>query len=596
MRAAPAGAIPLQELDDTQNWRFKSLTISGNEKVPTSDLEAAISTHSRPWYALWRPLPAFDPGVFASDLQLIADLYRDRGYFEAKVSHDLAVDPDEKLVSAKIEITEGDPVRVRELSVDLVDAPELKSDLDALLPKLPLQVGKIFAVDDYQRSESQLKGFFYDHGRARVQIQRKAQVILDQHEARVFYTLTAGPPTKFGETTVEGLKSVQESVVRAELTYEKGQEFSGGALRNTERNLRELDLFSRIEITPDTSPADPTIVPVRIGVDEKPPREIRIGVGYGTEDQLRGQIRWRSNNFFGGGRRLEIGAKASFITRELNFNFLQPHFLDPKNKLLINFGPQEFVEPGYTQNATRLRPSIERHFTDRLTGYIAYRVEYDKLSKVSDATAEALRDFQNKGLLSGLSAGFTWNKANDPLNPTNGFILSFVGEQVGGPLGGKFNFFKLQSQITGYYPLAEQTVFASRLKLGFAEPLHADEDVPLFERFYAGGTNSVRGYARSKLGPLSASNDPIGGRSLIEGSLELRQHLYKEIGGAVFLDFGQVSRRSFDLPIGDLQFSAGVGVRYTTPVGPLRFDIGFPFHAPPGDRSWQIHFSIGQFF
>ena len=122
INVVPAGAITVQDLDDTREWRLKGLTISGNEKVPASAIEEAISTRPRPWYALWRPRPAFDPGAFAADLQVITDLYRDRGYYEATVAHDLEIE-DENLISAKIEITEGAPVYVRQLSVDLMDAP-----------------------------------------------------------------------------------------------------------------------------------------------------------------------------------------------------------------------------------------------------------------------------------------------------------------------------------------------------------------------------------------------------------------------------------------------------------------------------------------
>jgi outer membrane translocation and assembly module TamA len=120
--------------------------------------------------------------------------------------------------------------------------------------------------------------------------------------------------------------------------------------------------------------------------------------------------------------------------------------------------------------------------------------------------------------------------------------------------------------------------------------------VPLFERFYAGGANSVRGYGRHRLGPLSTADDPVGGRSLLEGSVELRRQLFEQIGGIVFMDFGQVSLNSFDVPIDDLRFALGVGASYFTPVGPLRLDIGFPVSPPDDDQPWQIHFSIGQFF
>jgi outer membrane protein insertion porin family/translocation and assembly module TamA len=586
----------VEELDPSRQWQTKDLKISGNDQIDSSELAEVLSTKTRPWYAPWQARPLFDPAVFTSDLQRLVQFYRDKGYYETKVSHDLEVDTSEGLVTAEIRVSEGAPIKVAQISVEILDAPELKSELEARLRKLPLREGQIFAVEAYQQTESQIKEFFYDKGRALVEIQRKAQVILDRHEARVSYILKVGPAANFGPTIVEGLKDVDKEIVLREVAYQPGESFSGTALRTTEKNLRELDLFSVIGIEPQPSLGDANAVPVRIRVEEKPPREIRVGLGYGTEDQLRGQARWRHNNWLGGGRRLEVGVKASFIARELNLQFLQPHFLGPKNRFIINAGPQQFDEPGYFLTATRAQPKIERKFTDRLTGFLAYRVEYDRLSEVEPETIRALAPFEKKGLLSGLSAGFLWNKADDPLNPTTGWILSFLGEQVGGFLGGGFDFYKFRAEVKGYYPLAEKTVFASRLRLGFAEPLHGDEEVPIFERFYAGGDNSVRGYGRSRLGPLSTADDPLGGRSLIEGSFELRQQFSEKLGGALFVDFGQVSLRSFDLRVDDLRFSAGFGVRYTTPVGPLRFDIGFPFRPPKGDRAWQIHFNIGQSF
>ena len=169
-------------------------------------------------------------------------------------------------------------------------------------------------------------------------------------------------------------------------------------------------------------------------------------------------------------------------------------------------------------------------------------------------------------------------------------------EQVGGPLGGDFNFLKLLWEARHYREIYSRTVLAGRLKLGVADPTGHNDEVPLFERFYAGGANSVRGYGRHRLGPLSTSDDPVGGRSVIEGALELRYRFSDQIGGAVFLDFGQVSLHSFSVPVDDLRFALGFGVLYATPVGPLRLDLGFPLDPPHGDQPWQVHFSIGQFF
>ncbi len=191
--------------------------------------------------------------------------------------------------------------------------------------------------------------------------------------------------------------------------------------------------------------------------------------------------------------------KASARVRDIDVTFVQPHAFGRGNRFSLTLRPQQLDEPGYLLNGTRLQPKFERDFSHTFSGFVAYRLEYDKLSDVSEATIQALRDFQRQGSLSGLSLGFSWNTADDPLNATKGGLVTFSAEEVGEVLGGDFNFVKFQGEARKYYLLAPQLVFASRLKLGFADPFSEDEEVPLFERFYAGGLSSVRGYGRDRL-------------------------------------------------------------------------------------------------
>jgi outer membrane protein insertion porin family/translocation and assembly module TamA len=574
----------------------KDLIISGNKQVADDDLEEVVLTRTRPWYTPWRERPRFDPEVFAADLQRIERFYQSRGYYEAKITHDLVVDNERNLVTAKIEIEENAPVLVKQISIAIVDRPELQVIVEPLKPNLALKEGQPFTEEAYQGTETAIKEFFYDRGRARVEVSRKAEILPEERRANVSYAVDAGAQYLFGETNIEGLQEVTPDVVERELTYKPGQLFSGKALKDSRRNLLQLDLFSEIEIQPQTAAADSVAVPMAARLKEKPPREIRLGIGYGTEDQLRGQARWRHNNFLGGARQLELGAKASFIARELDARFVQPHFLGQNNRFSLTAGPRQFEEPGYTLNTTRVLPRFERKFSERFSAFVGYRGEYDKLEEVPRATFRALEPFKAKGRLSALAVGAVWNTTDDRLNPTAGSNYSALVEQIGGPWGGSYDFVKLQGEAKWYVPLAAKTIWASRLKLGFAEPIAGGKEVPLFERFFAGGGNSVRGFERRMLGPLTRHDDPLGGRSLLEGSLELRQQLTKSLGGVVFIDFGQVSLRSFDPPVGHLKFAGGFGIRYATPIGPLRLDFGFPFQRRETDRGWQIFFDIGQAF
>lgn len=592
----PSLASTVEALDPAVSWQTHALTMSGNQEITESQIRAQLVTHTRPWYALWRVRPAFDPATFQTDLERVQRLYLERGYYEATVTYDLEVDTQQKTVTPHIMIHEGTPVYVTQLTFQVSDDPAMRDQVEALRSSLPLSEGKVFREDHYQQSEAMVKAYLLDQQRGRAVVKRTAEVIVPEHAVKVQYTITVGPPTVFGQTTIEGTTAIDPVIVRRELRYEPGEPFSAKAIEQSQEKLVELDIFRSVRfLQDDTEPLSP-VIPMRVEVEEKPFREWQLGVGYGTEDQLRGQVRWRHNNLFGKGRRLDVQVKASSLTRLLDVNYIHPYLFGSDNRFSLTFRPAQVDEPGYFLNVTRLQPRLERELSATFSGFLAYRAEYDQLKNIKAATLRRLGAFERKGVLSGLSLGVLSNTADDPLNPTSGHVVSFSFEDVGGPLGGDFHFSKVQGEAKHYHLLTKQMVFATRLRVGFATPWGSGKEVPLFERFYAGGANSVRGYGRHRLGPLSTADDPVGGRSLFEGAVELRRQLFEQIGGIVFMDFGQVSLKSFDVPIDDLRFAFGVGASYLTPVGSLRLDIGFPLSPPGNDQPWQLHFSIGQFF
>jgi outer membrane protein assembly complex protein YaeT len=589
-------ALQVDDLEPEKEWETYAVAIEGNTRFPTGQLQGEMVTTPRSWYALWRSRPHFDPVAFKTDLERLQRFYRAHGYYDAQITYDLTVKDKETLVTARVSINEGAPVLVSQVTLTVTDNPSLTPTLEALRPKLSLLTGQVFDEDRYQESEAIIKALFFDLHYGRAKVERKATVILDQHVAQVSYAVNAGPLTVFGDTRIEGTKLVAPEIVARELTYKAGEPFSSTAIDASRKNLLKLDLFSSVRFQQEDSPDNPEVIPLRLRVDEKSFREWQAGIGFGTEDQMRAQLRWRHNNWFGGGRRLDIQLRVSGLVRNLDVSFIQPHVFGAGNRFSLTFRPQQLDEPGYLLNSTRLQPRFEREFSPQLSGFVGYRLEYDQLNNVASATAQALQEFQRKGTLSAIAAGAVWNTTDDPLNATQGFLLSASAEQVGGVLGGDFEFLKLQAEARGYHRVTPNTVLAARLKIGLADPSGKSHEVPLFERFYAGGITSVRGYGRYRLGPISAADDPIGGRSLLEGSLEMRRQFTEKLGGTLFLDFGQVALKSYDVPIDDLKFSSGFGVVYTSPVGPILLALGFPFDPPHGDQPWQVHFNIGQFF
>lgn len=588
-------AAALADLDRTRQWKVTRIEFSGNEKFSGDELRDAMVTKQRPWFRFWDDLPEFDPVTFETDLERVRRYYESRGYYEAAVTYDLDVDAERSAVAARISVREGEPVLIGAIDVQVaLKTPDQKPP--ALPDELPVKRGQVFRESEYQQAEQVLRNSLLEAGYAHTQSERRAEVDLAEQRAHIRYGLQPGPITYFGETTIKGLDKVEPELIQREIRYETGEIYSLKKVTETREKLLALELFGTVRVAPAQTQGMPSTLPMEIEVAEKANREIRLALGYGTEDQFRTQLEWRHLNWLGGGRRLSVLAKYSSIKLSSAINLVQPHLFsrDTQGALQLSYDQED--EETYLRNVARFLPRLDHRFSPTLTGFVGYRVEYDKLNDIAAATTAALGEIRREGVVSGPTVGLVWNTSDDPFNPKKGHVMSLTLDQAGAIWGGPFKFFKITGEAKKYIDIGWSTVFASRLKLGLADAIGSDKNFPLFERFFAGGEKSVRGYGRRRLGPLTASDDPLGGLSLVEGSLELRRPIWKELTGAVFLDFGQVSRKAYDLPIGDLQFSSGFGVSYSTPVGPLRFDVGFPFKPPRGDKPWQIHFSIGAYF
>jgi outer membrane protein assembly complex protein YaeT len=589
-----AAALTVDALPSDAEYRIGEVSLS-TETLSASEVQDVLLTKERPWYTPWADRPLLDPTVLRADLERVRRFAEARGYYQATVSHTLAVG-DENVVDVEIALHEGEPVRVTSLDLEASGEGAALVDQTALRADLPLQTGDVLVESEYQIAEDRIRGAFLEEGYARVETERHATVDLATHGADVRYAARSGPLSVFGPTRIEGSGNVAPYIVERELAYESGELFSLAAVKRSRANILDLDLFRAVRFTLLEPADDPHLAPMKVVVEPRPPREVRIGVGYSTDEGPRGQLEWSHRNWLGDGRRLSLRLKGSMITTEVGVVFVQPHLLGPANRGVVAFRIFRDDEQTYTQAATRLVPRLEHRFSETLVGYLQYRVELDDLTDVDPSAVMELGGVKKRGVLSAPGFGLEWNTAADPLNPVDGHAVFLDVEQGGAIWGGSFDYYRLTTEARKYLPIGWETILALRLKLGFADAIGAAENLPLFERLYAGGQHSVRGYARRRLGPLSANNNPLGGLSLLTGSVELRRPIWGPVGGALFLDFGQVSLQAWDPPVDDLKFAPGFGVLYYSPVGPLLLDIGFPIDPPDGDAPFQLHFSIGQFF
>ena len=587
-------ALSLEQLNPEREWRVESIGLSGNKKFDTKTLLAELQTTARPWYMPWKKRPLFDPVTFETDLERVRQYYETQGYYQVEVTYDMHAADAQGVVALTVQITENEPVTVGSLGVEV--AAESQTAVVELPERLPLETGATFTQAAYVRAEQALRQVFLQHGRSWVEIERKAAVDLNTRQARIVYSITPGPPTIFGTTHIDGTREVDPQLVLREVTYASGEPFSLADIEASRQNILGLDLFHAVNMELQQADEKPRQVPIRIRVAEKEPRSIRLGAGYSTDEEFMGQAAWQHRNWLGGGRRLSVALRLSAIQRSIGATFVQPYFLAHDTALHSDAQQGQEDEETYLLNYSRLRPRIERHFSPTFSGFVGYRAEFLKFNEVGSSTIRTLGGLRREGVLSGPTLGLVWDTTEDLLNPTQGGILSVFANQAGKVWGGDYQFFNLTAEAKRYRRLGWGVVLASRLKIGLSDFFGSARNIPLSERLYAGGDGGVRGYGRRKLGALNAADDPLGGLSVIEGSVELRRSLWRQLAGAVFLDFGQLSLDAYDIPVDNLQFTPGFGVSYATLIGPLRLDIGFPIEPAEDDEPWQVHFSIGQSF
>jgi outer membrane protein assembly complex protein YaeT len=592
--AAGAGAVTLDEVAPGSVYSVGAIRVQGNAAVSGRAIRGAMLTSAPLWYKPWQRKPSFNPRLFRADLERVAMLLRESGYYQAEVGYDLEVRGDS--VTIVIRVDEGPAVRVAEVTIITADFRPTPDEEAAERALLTLSPGLVFTQEAYDESRVRLERAYLERGFAYVTVEKAALVDTAEHRVRVTYTVTCGPRAVFGTTTVRGLADVAERLVRRELAYRPGDPYDPKPLERTRASIFGLRLFRSVVVTPANLEARSGVVDVAITVVEGPAREITAGVGYGSEDEIRGQLRWQHNDFFGGGRQLGFRVKGSAITQAFEGEFQQPYFLHPQQALVVPLIQAHEDEPGYKLARVRLEPRVARKLTPSVTVSAGYAIEYDDLSNVPQATIDRLDDYEPRGFVSSLTGVIERNTAINLLDPRQGSVLSLGVEQAGGPWQGDYSFVLGSVAAKKYVPLGGGRTLAGRVRLGAGDGFGQSRDLPLFRRFFAGGINSTRGYDRHLVGPLNTFGSPIGGRSLIDASVELRTPVYKQLGAVVFFDAGEVRRRPFSYTLDDLQFGTGIGARYNTIVGPLRVDLGFPIEPPPGQPSWKVHFSIGQAF
>lgn len=551
--------------------------------VPQRGLERALRDASEAQALRQAPPPS--PSLLElrgrDDVPRLLDVLRAEGYYTASV--DVRLLGDDRSRRLVFDVVAGPRFRIGRVGVDTgaVRAPR-PYDL-GLDPGTPARAAYVLEAE--QRLLAAVRGRGYPFPRV---VERAYDADPTQALLHVRWRVDPGPAALFGGTSITGLARVSESYVRGVLDWRQGEPFDPARLDETRGKLTRSGLFSAVRLEEGDAVDATGALPIELALRERRRRTVSLGVGYTTDEGSGAQAAWEHRNLAGAAERLRVAGKWAEATRAAEASLAQPQFRRRDQVLIWDVRAAEDRPDAYESRNVRTGVTLTRELSPRWSSRVGAAFRYSVVDQLDDRD-----DF----VLFSLPLALDWNSSNDELDPTRGGrvradIVPFY-DLVSGDIG----FVRGQAVGQRYEALDRDRrwVVAGRVVAG-AMFGAGRSTIPADERFYAGGGSSIRGYAYQSVGPRDG-DDPLGGRSLLEASLELRARLTETLGLVAFADGGTAyaaAAPDFDEPV---RWGAGLGFRYFTVVGPLRADVGVPLNPRPDlDRDYQVYISIGQAF
>jgi outer membrane protein assembly complex protein YaeT len=618
----------------------KSLTFKGVQAVSTGQLKSILAT-TQSSKLPWGEKYFFDRSQFDADLKRITAFYADRGYPAATVkSFDVALSDDQQSVHITVEIDEGQPVVVERIAFEGFE-PLPADHRRALEKRLPIVAGRPFDRALAQASRELIIDEFKDHGFPAPSVEVRESPGSSERQRVLEYVAEPGRLAYVGPVEIVGPMSVNERIVRRQLTFKTGDLFEQSRLRESQRKLYSLELFNFVNVEAirtgkqDTNVqgTDVDRVPTRVTVTEGKHRKVNFGLGYGSEERARGEVDWRHVNFFGGARTASVLGRYSSLDRGVRLSLKQPYLWSPRYALTLSGQSWFSDEPAFTLTTIGGRVTVLRQFggfgspilggRQTTTASITYVNEWEEYTISNDALndptfrddliALGLDPRCGTGPRCGIGAGTLRsifidagrNTTGNLLDAKKGYFASLHLEQAGKWLGGDFQYRELMGEARFYQSIGRRLVVAVRGRAGSIDSAGDEEIlVPFFKRYFLGGATSLRGWGRFEVSPLSGAGLPIGGHSVANFTTELRVPIKGNFGAVLFMDGGNVWTNPWDINLNDLRYDIGSGLRYDTRIGPVRLDLGYQLNPIPGliingeeqKRRFRVHFSIGQAF
>jgi outer membrane protein insertion porin family len=585
---------------------IKNIFVKGNQAFSTGRILRLIKT-KRGWL--------FNRGilkeeVLKEDIERIKSFYRRNGYADVTCDYEIKADAKRPyLMYINIFIKEGKKYLVGNVNIEGNKDIPLKEILAKLKECTP---GKVYSEENLKGDIANIQSLYFDRGYISCQVQETTYLNPQTQRIDINYRITENDIVYVDKIKIRGNVKTRDVVVRRELRIFPGDKFDGEKLRRTKERLQNLGFFEEVSYdTEDTQ--DPDKKNLIVEVKESKTGAFSFGGGYSSVDQFVGfaeieqkNFDWKNFPYFtGAGQDLKFRGSFGTLSSGFDLGFTNPWIFDYP----VSFGFDAYrriheresdVGYGYDEKISGGDLRIGKEISEYFRTDLAYRFDNIKIGSVTEDASDDLKKEVGTNKISSLIPSITFDSRDNIFDTTKGNLLSCSLEWAGGPFGADKDFWKYYGRASHYFPLFRRSTLETRLRVGLADYYGDSDRIPIYERFFVGGADTVRGYHERKLGPIDpVSKDPLGGNAFLIGNLEYTYPVFNFLKVAAFYDVGNAWAKIRNLGSGGFKSSLGLGVRIKSPIGPIMLDYGIPLNKEPGEDnrgSGRFHFSASHGF
>ena len=580
------------KIKENKKVRIQKITFSGNLHFSDTRLKKLLpETQEKDWLSWIRKTGIYKEDVLERDLDAVLNFYFQNGFLDAKIGKPV-ITIDAKGMTIQIPVEEG-----RQFKVGKVDIQgDLIAPKEELFKHVDLYVGEILNRDKIRDSVIQLTDRYADRGYAFADVNPQTIIHPEKDLVDIVFDIQQGNKVYFDRINITGNHKTRDKVIRRELKVQEGELYSLSLLKKSRDNLNYLGYFKEANVTTKKGAGEDKL-DADVKVEEAPTGAFSLGGGYSSIDKFVGIVSVSQNNLFGLGQKLGVSAQIGAVSQYFNLGFSDPYFLDTRTSLGVNLYKtlRDYTEYVIERTGGEIRFGYP--VFDAVRAYGGYRYEVDNITDIVQNASLVIQDAAGISRTSMLSFSLRRDTRNHYFDPTSGSDVGVSVDYAGGPLGGTNYFTRYGAEAKIFLTPDRRVTFMGRGIVGYIQP-NEGHRLPLQERYRLGGIYSLRGFEAYSVGPKAANGEVIGGDKQLLFNVEAIFPIYSEIKlkGVVFFDAGNAFDVGEPIKIQDLRTSVGFGVRWISPVGPLRLEWGYNLSPKPGEKHSGWDFAIGTFF